>query len=345
MIDGKDLMNRLNDGSIDKLAPQYVEEVRGKIVEACEELIEIGARIRPLYDGSEQIGWVRGIHLTERKLLQKWNPKPEDFTTQLLLLATSLPKDDIENLSSVELGRLIRLVDQMVSRDLSLFPYLNAYVTTVSSEYLWYGKGNSVTSFENKNINFDFGRKIKILVPSDHARLWASLCVYREQAKRRLDDNFNALSIIRSWVKNTGPMESALKRFSRSLTPNILDPWMNIIRVQKVELDDGWGHSMEDDTLEGLTREMKGIQDLDRHEQVMKAFEERQRKQAETEKRKLEELLRHQGEGMVDDVTQIRTDKEVRKIEADLRKGRREFVMKEPSEEQNADKRLEKYQK
>jgi len=51
-----------------------------------------------------------------------------------------------------EIRSLTEVIRQMSNYDVSLFPYLNAYVTTQSSETLWYGKGERLASFENKII-------------------------------------------------------------------------------------------------------------------------------------------------------------------------------------------------
>jgi hypothetical protein len=65
-------MNQINEGGIQQASSAYVKEVRGKIIDACEELLDIGARIRPLNCGKEQVGWVRGVFPSERKILHRW---------------------------------------------------------------------------------------------------------------------------------------------------------------------------------------------------------------------------------------------------------------------------------
>jgi hypothetical protein len=54
-------MQQLHDGRIEQLPSAYLAETRESVTTAIEELIEVGARIRPLYVGTEQMGWVRGV--------------------------------------------------------------------------------------------------------------------------------------------------------------------------------------------------------------------------------------------------------------------------------------------
>ena len=59
-----------------------------------------------------------------------------------------------------EIRSLIEVVRQMSDYDLSLYPYLQAYVTTASSEAMWYGKGENLVSFESKSITMPDGKKM-----------------------------------------------------------------------------------------------------------------------------------------------------------------------------------------
>ena len=72
LTQGAHLMNSLSDGRVFRAPSAYVQEVRRSVTTACEELIEVGARIRPLLIGEDQVGWVRGIHQSERKHLARW---------------------------------------------------------------------------------------------------------------------------------------------------------------------------------------------------------------------------------------------------------------------------------
>lgn len=74
-----DIMRRINDGELRTAPAEEIEKIKDKITENCEELIEVGARIRPLFVDGKQIGWVRGIHLQERRVLRRWVRDPNDY--------------------------------------------------------------------------------------------------------------------------------------------------------------------------------------------------------------------------------------------------------------------------
>ena len=184
---GAELARKLGEGVLRRAPTQYVSEVRERVTEACGELIGIGARIRPLLSDGRVIGWVRALHDTERRLLRRWFPDKVDFVLRCFLLTTTLSEEEVSSLSSSEVARLVRLVIAMGDRDASLYPYLSAFSTTRESECLWHSGGGGYASFENKFVLMPDGKRMTILCPSDHARLWASLCTYREQSKKRLD--------------------------------------------------------------------------------------------------------------------------------------------------------------
>ena len=320
---GKDLMRRINDGLAQKAPTEYVFKVREKVVEGCEELLETGARIRPLLVGKQQIGWVRGLHVTERKTLQRWLHNPNEFILHALLLATTLKQEELEDFTASEIRFLAEVVKTMGEYDLSLFPYMSAYVTTMSSENLWHSRGTDITSFENREVLMPDGKKIRILQPAEHAKLWATLCTYREQAKRRLDDNWNALLVIRPWAgKSADPIAAELKGVQRSLITNSNIPWENIVCIKSdVDVSDGWAHA--DDTPEGMLRELKGMLANDKHEQLIDKFEKQMRDQAESRKREIERLVAaHGGPGVHEEPITISSEKEVLERQRELKKGR-----------------------
>jgi hypothetical protein len=320
---GVELMKQISEGKLQQAPTEFVQQQRAKITEACEELLELGARVRPLFTGKEQIGWVRGIHPSERKILERWVLDKMDLAVQIMTLATTLTKEEIEAFSSAEFRSLLSLVRQMTDRDLSLYPYLAAYTSTTSSEGLWYGMGTQLSAFGSRQMEMPDGKKMKILAPPDHARLWAALCNYREQAKQRLDHNFNAVLIIRPWAgKNADPIAAELKNVARTLRPDALEPWQNVIKTApSVDVNDGWAHPGE--SIEDLKREMKGFIDGDRHERVMKKFDQQMRDEAEARKQKLEELIQKRGgPGVYESEPTIYTDAEVRERERALKQGR-----------------------
>lgn len=322
---GMDIMRQINDGELRPPASaKDVEHVKGEISDNCEELIEIGARIRPLLVEGVQVGWVRGTHLQERRMLKRWVREPNDYVALLLQYATSFTKDEIEAMQSDELKNLVEVVRRMTDHDLSLFPYLNAYVTTQSSEALWYGKGEQLTSFENKIVMMPDGKKITILAPPDHARMWAMLCNYREQAKKRLEDNTNALFIVRPWAgKQADPIASELKGIARQLETGSNYVWEQIVSVQKVvDVSDGWGHP--GDSLEDLRRELKGMMEGDKHERLMEAWANQMTHESEEKQQQVEEARTKRGistAGVYQQAMEILTDKEIRERQAALAKG------------------------
>ena len=138
---GAELARKLSEGVLRRAPTEYVGKVRGEVTEACDELIGMGARIRPLMADGRQIGWVRGLHDTERRILRRWVPAPADFVFRCLLLTTSLRDEEVVSLSSPEVRKLVQLVMAMGDRDASLYPYLSAFSTTTASEALWHSGG------------------------------------------------------------------------------------------------------------------------------------------------------------------------------------------------------------
>ena len=76
---GVELAKKLNEGILHRTPTQHVQTVRDQVTEACEELISIGARVRPLMVDGEQAGWVRGFHDTEKRVLRHWVPGSPDY--------------------------------------------------------------------------------------------------------------------------------------------------------------------------------------------------------------------------------------------------------------------------
>jgi hypothetical protein len=165
---------------------------------------------------------------------------------------------------------------------------------------------------------------MRILTAPDHARVWATLCTYREQAKKRLDENFNAVLIIRPWAgKSAEPIAAELRSLARGMQANSLEPWQNVIQVKsEVNVEDGWGHP--GDSVEELQREMNAfIEGTDKHEQVMKKLEQQMRDEAEGRQRHIDQIVQDRGgPGIVSETTTILTDAEVRQREKDLKRGR-----------------------
>jgi hypothetical protein len=85
---GVELMQRLNDGSLEQAPSAFLLKTREDISTNAEELLEVGARIRPLLVGDRQIGWVRGVHPSERKVLKRWIFDENALIKKLLQVGT-----------------------------------------------------------------------------------------------------------------------------------------------------------------------------------------------------------------------------------------------------------------
>jgi hypothetical protein len=342
-MSGTELMNEIYSGTIQHAEPELIANVRTQVSDACEELLDMGARIRPLLVGTKRVGWVRGVHTTERKLLSRWY-RDLEFIENILLLATSFTRDQLSAMTGIEIFSLARVVKEMTEYDISLAPYMTAYSTTSLSEFQWHGKGVALTSFENKIITMPDGAQIKILAPPHHARLWATLCTYRELNKTRIDNMMNATMIVRPWAGHSvDGFAAELKTAGRLLLPDAIEAWENIVKQHAVSnLNDGWGHPS--DTTDGLMRELKGMLSNDKHEKVMNAFARQQIAAADAEAKRLERIVSRRGgpgvtqkEGFI-----ILTKEQVRERERNLRKGRP--VMRDTELVENPNDKIKRYQ-
>jgi hypothetical protein len=321
---GLDIMGRLSSGTLRKAPVETIERVKTEITANCEEIIEIGARIRPLMVGDKQVGWVRGLHSQERKMLKRWIRDPNDFIALTLQHATSFSKEEIEGLQAFEIRSLVEVVRRMSDYDVSLYPYLPAYVTTQSSEALWYGKGDSLTSFENKVIRMPDGKTVTIVAPPDHSRMWATLCNYREQSKKRLEENMNALFIVRPWAgRQADPVANELRSVARQLETGSDYQWERLVRSPSaVNKNDGWGHP--GDSVEDLRRELKGMMEGDKHERLMDAWARQMEHEAKQKQKDIEEFRKKRGidkAGVTETPMTVLTADEVRKRQKALREG------------------------
>src|SRR5208283_6181500 len=102
-VSGVELMRKINDGLVNEIPSEYLQAVRSEIVQNCEEIIEQGARVRPLMADGAQIGWVRGLHVSERRILTRWVFDVNDFIATVVRTCTTLTTAEIDDLSSHEL--------------------------------------------------------------------------------------------------------------------------------------------------------------------------------------------------------------------------------------------------
>lgn len=343
LTEGADLMNQIYSGGMQTATPEVVQVVRTQVAEACEELLDIGARIRPLMVGETRIAWVRGLHLTERKVLNRWYTNSREFVEYSLLLATTLTREELSSCTGREIFHLAKLVKEMTEFDLSLAPYMSAFSTTSTSENLWYGKGRVLTSFENKVITMPDGAEMKIMTPSHHAKLWATLCSYREQGKTRLENMMNSAMTVRPHVGHKlDPFVAELRTSMRNMRADAIEPWENVVSTNSLEVADGWGHP--DDSKEGLLRELKGMLSHDKHEQVMDAFMRQQVLAAEAEAARIEKLQKQRGVGpgvVQQEGVVVMTPAQVRAREKALKKG---VSVRDTETSPTAGERIKRYQ-
>jgi hypothetical protein len=339
-------MRQLNDGSLEQAPSEYLQKTREEVTSAIEELLDVGARIRPLLVRNKRVGWARGVHPSERKALKRWIYDDIELIEQLLLLGTTLSGEEIRSLSTVEMRSLSRVIREMTDSDLRLYPFISAFVTTNVSEQLWFSKGTEITAFRERTARMPDGKQVRISAASDQARSWATLCNYRMQAKQRLDASMNAVLMIRPWVgKGADPITADLKSIARSLQTDTLEPWRETIQIKRISnLDDGWAHS-EDDSIEGMQRELMGMVNNDRHEQLIARFEEQERARAEKRQQAIDEqIARRGGRGFIEQSTSVMTEAEVQERVQALKAGRPQLalIVEEDSRSSPQD-RLAKY--
>jgi hypothetical protein len=323
---GKELLERIQDGQYKPAPTEYLAAVRQKVSENIEEILELGARIRPLMAGDKQIGWVRGVHGSESKQLKRWVKDPNDFIHNMLLLGTSFSTSEIDAMSSTEVYELVEIVRKMTDYDISLFPYVSAFSTTQMSENLWFSKGVGLTNYENRAVTMPDGKVVRISTPPDHTRMWSSLCTYREQAKRRLEENWNALLIVRPTAgKSADPVATDLKAIARSLETGSMEPWSRIIKNDEKKLDDGWAHG-GGSSMEELMREMNAMIKGDKHEKVMDAWGEQMEAEEKERFKKMDEARKARNTtgqaGVVDERVEFFTEAEMRERQAALKAGK-----------------------
>lgn len=346
---GMDIMRKINEGEIKKAPVPYIENIKEKIISNCEEIIEQGARIRPLMVDGQQVGWCRGVHSSERALLKRWVKDPNDYIMHMLMLGTSFSKEEVEDMDAVEIRGLTEVVQQMSMYDSSLVPYLNAFASTAISETLWDSRGESLASWEHREVQMPDSKIMRVMCPPVHARFWVSLCTHRDTAKKRLEANYNSLFIVRPWAgRSADPIQGELDRVARSLETNSMEPWEQVVRpVNNVDKNDGWAHP--GDSLEDLQRELKGMMEGDKHERLMDAWSSQMKAEAEAAQKKLEEERKKRGTdkaGIVRETIEVLTDKQVRERQAAMKAGRLPqpagVVRRENHEQDATDRQLDK---
>ncbi|MBV8072923.1 MAG: hypothetical protein JO270_23675 [Acidobacteriaceae bacterium] len=105
---GLEILEQLNDGRLQQAPTEYLQKTRAQVIEALGELIEVGARIRPLLVGGKRVVWVRGIAPSERKAVRR-STSGEAESIEPLPLARTLPLGDVRA-PMTEMQSLPRLI-------------------------------------------------------------------------------------------------------------------------------------------------------------------------------------------------------------------------------------------
>ena len=311
---GTELLQELMNGDTAPRSSKAAEALRGKVTPALHELLDQGARVRPLLLNGKHQGFVRGLHGSERRLIYNWYPDPGMRILQIVAHGTTLIDDEIESLNGTEIQNLIRQINAITESDFSLYPYVSAFASTSASELLWYGRGAACASWSRNRIEIPGGWSFNLLAPPEHARLWAGVAALRERSKRRLDDTFNAAMITRALVgKGADKLYQSLKQTQKALQADAIGPWTDLVPpdLADVNLKDGWGHALADDSREGVMRELSGMEGEDKHEKVMAAFYQQQMEAARAQQAGIEQQL-SSAAADIEDVATILTSFQVR---------------------------------
>ena len=355
---GVDFMREINEGKIAIKSSVFAEEVKVKTMDAMSELITFGARVRPLILNGSHIGWVKALPFNEKRQLDIWYPDDTSRVEQALLHTTTLSLSEIQNLDSVELNTILKVILNLNLADLSLYPYVSAFVSTNTSFRL--SASHASDLLIPRNITLPDGKEFKQLSSPDILQLWVSLCRIRETTIERLENAQNAGTIAKAFVgKGADNYNNAISKALSSLRTDSIEPWMNVINFLSVktdrDLNDGFGHSHQDNSTEGLMREMHGMNAGDKHEQLMEAFHESQLHEEREKQKKIEELIARRREILEaadsNEVMVVRTEAEVRKREREIHSQRYGWIeeqqkrdlLNQADEELPIESRLSKY--
>jgi hypothetical protein len=219
----------------------------------------------------------------------------EDNDERIVLIlthCTTFSEDEINNLDIYEINSILHRLYSANVADISLFPYISAFCSTQTSQLLWESKYDHM--FEQKSILLPDGKEMKLFAPSSHLNLWALLTSIRNRSIMRLEESLNLSAIVRAHVgKNADKYVKELIRELNSLKMDQIEPWTEIVDYVKLQsdaphFDDGFGHSHEDNTVQGLLREMDGMIHGDKHEQLMQQFYNKQVSEAQEKERELQ---------------------------------------------------------
>ena len=328
---GVDLMNQINIGELKFKQSNVALEVKDNVSTAMVEILTLGARVRPLKLDGRRVGWIRPLAYSERKLLDQMIENEEERVLLTLLHCTTLTEDELVGLDIYELNSILHRLYGANVADMSLFPYISAFCTTQASQSIWCSRHDHI--YDRKVIILPDGKTLKLLTTPDHISLWSSLSTIRMNSISRLEESLNFGTLIKAQVGKGA--EKYIKELVRSLNEfqvDSIDPWTEVVDYVKLSadrphFDDGYGHSHEDNTVQGLLREMEGMIHGDKHEALMQQFYDKQINEAKIKEKELQirvQKRRKELEELEDDGRMV--------VITDVEVKRRERAIKEKSQ-------------
>lgn len=285
---GAELFQKLASTGGETKASTFVTSLRRRVSLSLEEIVLVGARVRPLMIGGHRVGWVRGLPIEERIMISRWVGNTwgpgGDHVRFLIREATSLTNEQIDDLSLVEVSGLVRMINQMTAADNSLHAFIPAFVTTLMSERIWYSRGQETTT---RVVDMPDGFQFKLRTTHEIIRMWGYYSTLRHRSLEKIDQAINSAALASAFSKpKTDPIQQ-LNKLKKSLNTDSDAPWVETAHRLKdgdyaKHLDDGWGRS-DDDSVDGIMREYKGMIEGDNHEKVMDMFYNQQSAEEEAE--------------------------------------------------------------
>ena len=104
---GVDLMNQISLGELKYKQSNIALEVKEKVSTVMEEIITMGARVRPLKLNGKRVGWLRPLAYSERKVLDRMIEKDDERVLLTLTHCTTLSEEDINDLDMYEMNSIL----------------------------------------------------------------------------------------------------------------------------------------------------------------------------------------------------------------------------------------------
>ena len=277
---GVQLMSQINTGELQFKQSDLALEIKEKVTQAMEEIITMGARVHPLKLNGKRVGWLRPLSPSERKILDSLIDDNNERMVLMLTHCTTLSESEIDDLDIYEINSILHQIYSANVADISLFPYISAFCSTQTSQLLWDSRRRQ--ALEREIIRLPDGSRMQLLAPSSHLSLWALLTSIRVRSLHRLEEALNMSAIVRSQIgKDADKYVKGIISEINSFKLDAIEPWTDIVDYTKLQanptqFNDGYGHSHEDGSVQGLLREMDGMMQGDKHEQLMQQFYEKQ---------------------------------------------------------------------